>query len=151
MMNKKKNFLKVSLESFSSLSLNKAIKAIKEHVKSNFGIVVGPVFMPIKTRSFSIRRSPHIYGGSRETISLNSRKRVLYITFDNPEKNINLENFVTPDVCVKVSFKELSYKRPDVKKKTASVVQKKTTVKDAFSDAKPLSKTKTNRSTRGAI
>jgi hypothetical protein len=97
--------------------------------------------LPVKRRTFSIRRSPHIYGGSRENISLSASKRVLYITFDNPEKNINLDTFITADVAVKVDFKELAYKRPDIKKrKMVSQEHKEVdqSVQTSFTEAKPL-------------
>ncbi len=152
MMNKKKNFLKVSLQSFSASSLNRAIKSIKEYVKSNFGIVIGPILIPVRHRKFSIRRSPHIYGGSRENISLSASKRVLYITFDDPEKNINLDSFITADVSVRVDFKELAYKRPDVKKKKILLSQErqeKVSGQNYFPEVKPL-KTKSKPS-RGTV
>jgi len=115
MINKKENFLKVSLQSFSAVSLAKAIGTIREYVKTNFGTVIGPLMLPVKRRSFSIRRSPHIYARSRETISMAAHKRVLYIMFDDAEKTINLENYITADILLKVSFSKLSYKRPDRK------------------------------------
>lgn len=157
MLNKKENFLKISLQSFSPASLAKSVASIKEFVKMNFGVVIGPLMLPVKRRSFSIRRSPHIYVRSRETISMSAHKRVLYIMFDNPEKTINLENYITADISLKVSFGKLSYKRPE-KKTTRTNTKSSSTSGDAADFAgkekdffKDVSVLKKNTRTRGNI
>ena len=154
MINKKENFLKVSLQSFSSVSLAKAVGAIKEVVKTNFGVVIGPLMLPVKRRSFSIRRSPHIYARSRETISMAAHKRVLYIMFDDVEKTINLESHITADISLKVSFSKLSYKRPDKKTALRSREAMKTSgvsgqERDFFKNVNVM--TKNTRTSRGNI
>ena len=75
----KKQKIRLSLKSYDSQVLEKAVKQIVWTAKRTGSEVVGPVPLPNKKRLFTVLRSPHVDKKSREQFELVSHKRILDI------------------------------------------------------------------------
>ena len=77
---KNKEGIKISLESFDHVVLNKAMKEIISTVKRTGASVRGPIPLPTKIEKFTVIRGPHVDKDSREQFEIRSSKRLLIIS-----------------------------------------------------------------------
>jgi small subunit ribosomal protein S10 len=75
-----KEEIKISLESFDHLVLNKAMKEIISTVKRTGASIKGPIPLPTKIEKFTVIRGPHVDKDSREQFEIRSSKRLLIIS-----------------------------------------------------------------------
>jgi len=75
-----KEGIKISLESFDHVVLNKAMKEIISTVKRTGAKVRGPIPLPTKIQKFTVIRGPHVDKDSREQFEIRSSKRLLIIS-----------------------------------------------------------------------
>lgn len=79
-MSNNKEGIKISLESFDHVVLNKAMKEIINTVKRTGASVKGPIPLPTKIERFTVIRGPHVDKDSREQFEIRSSKRLLIIS-----------------------------------------------------------------------
>src|SRR4051812_17062177 len=75
-----KEGIKISLESFDHVVLNKAMQEIINTVKRTGAAVKGPIPLPTKIQKFTVIRGPHVDKDSREQFEIRSSKRLLIIS-----------------------------------------------------------------------
>jgi small subunit ribosomal protein S10 len=75
----KKRKIRLTLRSYDSQLLEKALKQIVSTVKRTGSQVVGPVPLPTRNRCFTVLRSPHVDKKSREQFELKEFKRIMDI------------------------------------------------------------------------
>ncbi len=75
-----KEGIKISLESFDHVVLNKAMKEIISTVKRTGASIKGPIPLPTKIEKFTVIRGPHVDKDSREQFEIRSSKRLLIIS-----------------------------------------------------------------------
>jgi len=75
-----KEGIKISLESFDHVVLNKAMQEIINTVKRTGASVNGPIPLPTKIQKFTVIRGPHVDKDSREQFEIRSSKRLLIIS-----------------------------------------------------------------------
>ena len=74
-----KEGIKISLESFDHIVLNKAMQEIINTVKRTGAAVKGPIPLPTKIQKFTVIRGPHVDKDSREQFEIRTHKRLLDI------------------------------------------------------------------------
>lgn len=75
-----KEGIRISLESFDHLVLNKAMQEIINTVKRTGAVIKGPIPLPTKIQKFTVIRGPHVDKDSREQFEIRSSKRLLIIS-----------------------------------------------------------------------
>jgi small subunit ribosomal protein S10 len=75
-----KEGIKISLESFDHVVLNKAMREIISTVKRTGATIKGPIPLPTKIEKFTVIRGPHVDKDSREQFEIRSSKRLLIIS-----------------------------------------------------------------------
>ena len=75
-----KEGIKILLESFDHLILDKAMKEIINTVKRTGATLKGPIPLPTKIKKFTVIRGPHVDKDSREQFEIRSSKRLLIIS-----------------------------------------------------------------------
>jgi len=76
----KEEGIKISLESFDHVVLNKAMREIINTVQRTGATVKGPIPLPTKIEKFTVIRGPHVDKDSREQFEIRSSKRLLIIS-----------------------------------------------------------------------
>ncbi len=76
---KNKESIKITLESFDYLVLNKAMDEIINTVRRTGAVIKGPIPLPTKIQKFCVIRGPHVDKDSREQFEIRSSKRILII------------------------------------------------------------------------
>lgn len=71
--------IKISLKSFDVKLLNKVTQEIVSTAQRTGAVVRGPVPMPVKTKKFTVIKSPHVYKDSREQFEIRYLKRLLFV------------------------------------------------------------------------
>lgn len=74
-----KETIKIVLESFDHVVLNKAMNEIIATVRRTGATVKGPIPLPTKIQKFTLLRGPHVDKDSREQFEIRSSKRLLMI------------------------------------------------------------------------
>jgi len=77
---KNKESIKITLESFDHLVLNKAMNEIIGTVRRTGAGIKGPIPLPTKIQKFCVIRGPHVDKDSREQFEIRSSKRLLIIS-----------------------------------------------------------------------
>jgi small subunit ribosomal protein S10 len=72
--------IKITLESYDHLVLNKAMNEIIATVRRTGAGIIGPIPLPTKIQKFCVIRGPHVDKDSREQYEIRSSKRLLIIT-----------------------------------------------------------------------
>jgi len=80
-----KQKIKIRLKAFDHKVLDQATKEIVNTVKRTGADVQGPIFLPRKTERFIVNRSPHIDKESREQFEMRHYKRLIIISYPNPQ------------------------------------------------------------------
>lgn len=76
----KKENIKITLESFDNLVLDKAMAEIINTVRRTGALLKGPIPLPTKIKKFTVIRGPHVDKDSREQFEIRSSKRLLIIS-----------------------------------------------------------------------
>ena len=76
---KNKESIKLTLESFDHLVLNKAMDEIINTVRRTGAVIKGPIPLPTKIQKFCVIRGPHVDKDSREQFEIRSSKRLLIV------------------------------------------------------------------------
>jgi small subunit ribosomal protein S10 len=76
----KKENIKITLESFDNLVLDRAMNEIIITVRRTGAGIKGPIPLPTNIQKFTVIRGPHVDKDSREQFEIRSSKRLLIIT-----------------------------------------------------------------------
>lgn len=71
--------IKISLESFDYVVLDKAMEEIIATVKRTGAKVKGPIPLPTKIKKYTVIKGPHVDKDSREQFEIRASKRLLFI------------------------------------------------------------------------
>ncbi len=74
-----KESIKITLESFDHVVLNKAMGEIIATVRRTGALIRGPIPLPTKIQKFTVIKGPHVDKDSREQFEIRSSKRLLII------------------------------------------------------------------------
>lgn len=77
--------IRVKLNGYDSVVLDKASKSIVETAISTGAKVAGPIPLPTKTRKVAVNRSPFIYKSSIEHFEIGTHKRIVDIIDPTPK------------------------------------------------------------------
>jgi len=77
--------IRVKLNGYDSVVLDKAAKSIVETAVSTGAKVAGPIPLPTKTRKVAVNRSPFIYKSSVEHFEIATHKRIIDVINPTPK------------------------------------------------------------------
>ena len=77
--------IRVKLNGYDSVVLDKAAKSIVETAISTGAKVAGPIPLPTKTRKIAVNRSPFIYKSSVEHFEIGTHKRIIDVINPTPK------------------------------------------------------------------
>lgn len=77
--------IRVKLQGYDSVVLDKASKSIVETAVSTGAKVSGPIPLPTKTRRIAVNRSPFIYKSSVEHFEIGTHKRIIDVIDPTPK------------------------------------------------------------------
>ncbi|MCD4811144.1 30S ribosomal protein S10 [bacterium] len=77
--------IRVKLNGYDSVVLDKAAKSIVETAVSTGAKVAGPIPLPTKTRKVAVNRSPFIYKSSVEHFEIGTHKRIIDVINPTPK------------------------------------------------------------------
>ena len=77
--------IRVKLQGYDSVVLDKAAKSIVETAVSTGAKVAGPIPLPTKTRKVAVNRSPFIYKSSMEHFEIGTHKRIIDVIDPTPK------------------------------------------------------------------
>jgi small subunit ribosomal protein S10 len=77
--------IRVKLQGYDSVVLDKAAKSIVETAVSTGAKVAGPIPLPTKTRKVAVNRSPFIYKSSIEHFEIETHKRIIDVIDPTPK------------------------------------------------------------------
>jgi small subunit ribosomal protein S10 len=77
---KNKEGIKISLESFDHVVLNKAMQEIISTVRRTGAGIRGPIPLPTRIKKFTVIKGPHVDKNAREQFEIRSVKRLLIIS-----------------------------------------------------------------------
>jgi small subunit ribosomal protein S10 len=77
--------IRVKLQGYDSVVLDKAAKSIVETAVSTGAKVAGPIPLPTKTRKVAVNRSPFIYKSSVEHFEIGTHKRIIDVIDPTPK------------------------------------------------------------------
>ncbi|KUK77448.1 MAG: 30S ribosomal protein S10 [candidate division WS6 bacterium 34_10] len=77
--------IRVKLQGYDSVVLDKAAKSIVETAVSTGAKVAGPIPLPTKTRRVAVNRSPFIYKSSIEHFEIGTHKRIIDVIDPTPK------------------------------------------------------------------
>lgn len=106
-MKSKENLIKIALESFDYVVLNKAMYEIITTVKKTGAIVKGPIPMPTKIKKFCVIRGPHVDKDSREQFEIRSSKRLLIISPTAQTVDSLMKLNLSAGVNIKIAINEV--------------------------------------------
>ena len=99
-----KEGIKISLESFDHVVLNKAMQEIINTVKRTGAAVKGPIPLPTKIQKFTVIRGPHVDKDSREQFEIRSSKRLLIITPTSQTVDALMKLSLSAGVNIKIAL-----------------------------------------------
>jgi len=77
--------IRVKLQGYDSVVLDKAAKSIVETAVSTGAKIAGPIPLPTKTRRIAVNRSPFIYKSSVEHFEIGTHKRIIDVIDPTPK------------------------------------------------------------------
>ncbi|HCC68216.1 TPA: 30S ribosomal protein S10 [Patescibacteria group bacterium] len=77
--------IRVKLNGYDSVVLDKAAKSIVETAVSTGAKVAGPIPLPTKVRKVAVNRSPFIYKSSIEHFEIGTHKRIIDVINPTPK------------------------------------------------------------------
>ena len=88
--------IRVKLQGYDSVVLDKAAKSIVETAVSTGAKVAGPIPLPTKTRKVAVNRSPFIYKSSVEHFEIGTHKRIIDVIDPTPKTIDSLSHLQMP-------------------------------------------------------
>lgn len=73
------NRIRVRLKAYDIKLIEQSTFSIVESVKSQGGVVAGPVYLPTHIKKYTVLRSPHVNKNSREQFEIRTHKRMIDI------------------------------------------------------------------------
>ncbi|MBP7796739.1 MAG: 30S ribosomal protein S10 [Elusimicrobiales bacterium] len=98
-----KQIMRIKLESYDNALLDQSLSKIIEAVRRSGAIVSGPVFLPRKTRRYTVNRSVHADKKSREQFEIVKHVRLIDIVNSTLKTTDALSSVDLPS-DVKVNF-----------------------------------------------
>ena len=80
--------IRIKLKSYDYNLVDKSSEKIVKTVRSTGAVVSGPITLPTKRKVFTVLRSPHVNGKSKEQFQLDTYKRLLDI-YSSTSKTID--------------------------------------------------------------
>ena len=80
--------IRIKLKSYDYNLVDKSSEKIVKTVRSTGAVVSGPIPLPTKRKVFTVLRSPHVNGKSKEQFQLDTYKRLLDI-YSSSSKTID--------------------------------------------------------------
>ncbi|HCE84784.1 MAG: 30S ribosomal protein S10 [Bacteroidetes bacterium] len=80
--------IRIKLKSYDYNLVDKSSEKIVKTVRSTGAVVSGPIPLPTKRKVFTVLRSPHVNGKSKEQFQLDTYKRLLDI-YSSTSKTID--------------------------------------------------------------
>ena len=80
--------IRIKLTSYAYNLVDKSSEKIVKTVRSTGAVVSGPIPLPTKRKIFTVLRSPHVNGKSKEQFQLDTYKRLLDI-YSSTSKTID--------------------------------------------------------------
>ena len=80
--------IRIKLKSYDYNLVDKSSEKIVKTVRSTGAVVSGPIPLPTKRKIFTVLRSPHVNGKSKEQFQLDTYKRLLDI-YSSTSKTID--------------------------------------------------------------
>jgi len=77
--------IRVRLQGYDSVVLDKAAKSIVETAVSTGAKIAGPIPLPTKARKVAVNRSPFIYKSSIEHFEIGTHKRIIDVIDPTPK------------------------------------------------------------------
>lgn len=71
--------IRVKLEGFDPVVVDKSVKNLVEAAVATGAKVAGPVPLPTRSQKFAVNRSPHVYKSSMEHFVIRTHKRLVDI------------------------------------------------------------------------
>lgn len=71
--------IRIKIKGYDSKVVDKATTQIIETAIRTGAKTLGPIPLPTRKRKFTVNRSPHVYGKSKEHFELNTHKRLIDI------------------------------------------------------------------------
>jgi small subunit ribosomal protein S10 len=99
-----KESIKITLESFDHLVLNKAMNEIIATVKRTHAEIKGPIPLPTKIQKFCVIRGPHVDKDSREQFEIRSSKRLLIIAPTSQTVDALMKLNLSAGVSIKIAI-----------------------------------------------
>lgn len=88
--------IRVKLNGYDSVVLDKAAKSIVETAISTGAKVAGPIPLPTKTKRVAVNRSPFIYKSSVEHFEIGTHKRIIDVIDPTPKTIDSLSHLQMP-------------------------------------------------------
>ena len=88
--------IRVKLQGYDSVVLDKAAKSIVETAVSTGAKVAGPIPLPTRTRRVAVNRSPFIYKSSVEHFEIGTHKRIIDVIDPTPKTIDSLSHLQMP-------------------------------------------------------
>jgi small subunit ribosomal protein S10 len=88
--------IRIKLQGYDSVVLDKAAKSIVETAVSTGAKVAGPIPLPTKTKRFAVNRSPFIYKSSIEHFEIGTHKRIIDVIDPTPKTIDSLSHLQMP-------------------------------------------------------
>jgi len=102
-----KESIKITLQSFDSGVLSRAIGEIIGTVRRTGAGIKGPVPLPTRIEKFCVTRSPHVDKDSREQFEIRSHKRLLIITPSAQTVDALMKLSLSSGVSIKIALNGL--------------------------------------------
>lgn len=88
--------IRVKLQGFDSVVVDKSAKAIIEAAVGTGAKVAGPIPLPTRRKIFAVNRSPHVYKSSMEHFETRTHKRLIDIVEPTPKTIDVLQHLQMP-------------------------------------------------------
>ena len=82
--------LKIYIKTYNNFLLNNLINYINNIIVINNKIVVNYMVLPAKYKSFTIKKSPHVFGRSKEKYYLKTYLGVITLTYTRKKDLLNI-------------------------------------------------------------
>ncbi len=88
--------IRVKLQGYDSVVVDRSAKSILETAIGTGARVVGPIPLPTKRKRFAVNRSPHVYKSSMEHFEVKTHKRIIDIVEPTAKTLDSLQHLQVP-------------------------------------------------------
>ncbi len=88
--------IRVKLQGYDSVVVDKSVRSIMETAIGTGAKVVGPIPLPTRRKRFTVNRSPHVYKSSMEHFEIRTHKRVIDIVEPTAKTIDSLQHLQMP-------------------------------------------------------